>query len=207
MSETKDDADVTKNVALPARRRKLWTEGLEHPYELPDDPTDRSIKRSKVARPPVRLNGGMLVRYPHGWLLKHEFVLMYSMVNSVCYQLGGLQTEMARLIMPYVFCGCCDLACHDPSLIPWLPPYATHEARMNGVQIRREWYLRPFQVALRKTRDVINLPPHLQIGRGFDRVHPRCYTYHVDRENKKQFYYNAHQGNRDVDDVPDFEFR
>jgi hypothetical protein len=29
----------------------------------------------------------------------------------------------------------------------------------------------------------------------------------VDRENKKQFYYNAHQGNRDVDDVPDFEFR
>jgi hypothetical protein len=148
----------------------------------------------------------MSVQYPHGWLLKHEFVLMFSMVNEVCYPLGGIQEEICRLIMPYVFCGCCDIQCHDQSLIPWLPPYATHEARLNGVQIRRKWGLRRFQVALRSASDDLNLPPFLKVGHGNDRVHPRCYTFFVKPDNTKEFHYNEVQGNIDINNVADYEY-
>ncbi len=112
------------------------------PEELKDDPRSqpRDPKKPKIGKYNVTLHGGITVHYSHGWLLDQEFVLMYSVIQEVCHRLHGMQDLITKYIMSYAYADCSKYACHDQghhSLLPWLPPYVTHEARLNGVLIKR----------------------------------------------------------------------
>ena len=126
----------------------------------------RRTLRPCVPKTIVALHGGMRVEYPHGWLMNQQCALMYSMVREVCHPLRGLRDDITLLIMPYVFCGCCSPNCHDPNLLPWVPPYVTHEARVNGVLMKRNFQSERFRMGLRTTSEVMVLPPWLNIGIG-----------------------------------------
>lgn len=149
---------------------QIFHQPVQGSVELKEEPQGFRVRpafKPNFHKHGVRLHGGMTVKYSHGWLLHREFVLMYSMIQEVCYRLHGAQDPITRLIMPFVFCGCCKFDCHDKSLLPWLPPYATHEARMNGVLIKRNFDRNFFRAGLEKMSDFLSMPPFLKIGRGY----------------------------------------
>ena len=194
---SKNDAEETKDIVteetkeeMPAVPRRTMTIYRGAPEEINDDPTDfaaRAAKRPRFTMITVRLHGGMKVQYPHGWMLNQEFVLMYSLIREVCHPLRGFQDSFTRLVMPYAFC-CGKMSCRNESLLPWLPPYATHEARINGVLIQRNYQVGIFPAGLRAVAHAVKTPLWTEIW--FFPL-PRWYAFHRKSNGKKAWAYNG----------------